>query len=193
MDIVKGRTRLFILVALVAGGLAVMAGPTGDVAAQGGGLVPQDNLDVAKGMKKPQMIDRASGDINRMKGIRSQVLSLLEKTREEEKDLLKLNCINEKLSAIKGFLKVSEQSLVKMRESGDSESIAHQFSLISIAGSKVQNLGVEAQSCAGEVLRYSGNTEIIPEVDPNIAEIDPTDIVNETETLFRLPEVTPYQ
>ena len=65
--------------------------------------------------------------------------------------------------------------------------------LVSIAGSKVQNLGVEAQSCAGEVLRYSGLTEIIPEIDPDIAEIDSTNIVNETETLFRLPEVTPYQ
>ena len=188
----KGRdTHSGLFVALIAVMAALTLSTTGAALAQG--LVPQDNLKSAKGMSKSQMLDGAAKDIGNMKSIRGKVLTLLETTREEEKDLLKLNCINEKLSAIKGFLKVSEQSLVKMRESGDKESVAHQFALVSIAGSKVQNLGVEAQSCAGEVLRYSGLTEIIPEIDPDIAEIDSTNIVNETETLFRLPEVTPYQ
>jgi hypothetical protein len=188
----KGRdTHSGLVVALIAVTAALTLSATGAALAQG--LVPQDNLKSAKGMNKSQMLNGAAKDIGNMKSIRGKVLTLLETTREEEKDLLKLNCINEKLSAIKGFLKVSEQSLVKMRESGDKESVAHQFALVSIAGSKVQNLGVEAQSCAGEVLRYSGLTEIIPEIDPDIAEIDSTNIVNETETLFRLPEVTPYQ
>ena len=190
---VKGRDKISLSFVV---GIALMSllvlSPSEHVSAQGG-LVPQDNLKSAKGMNKSQMLTGATKDIGNMKSIRGKVLSLLETTREEEKDLLKLNCINEKLSAIKGFLKVSEQSLVKMRESGDKESVAHQFALVSIAGSKVQNLGVEAQSCAGEVLRYSGQTEIIPEIDPDIAEVDSTNIVNETETLFRLPEVTPYQ
>ncbi len=181
-----------IVVGLLVCGLAMMGGPSPDVQAQGG-LVPQDSLGASKNLSREQMLARAGEDINLMKGIRGQVLTMLESTREEEKDLLKLNCINEKLSAIKGFLKVSEQSMLKMRESSDKESIGHQFSLVSIAGSKVQNLGVEAQSCAGEVLRYSGNTEVIFEIDPNIAQIDPTNIVDETDTLFRLPEATPYQ
>jgi hypothetical protein len=142
------------------------------------------------------MISRSEDVIEQMQGTLDQALNLLEKTREEEKDLLKLNCINEKLSAIKGFLKVSEQSLTKLKTSkskGDVESMRHQYSLISIAGSKVENLGVEAQSCAGDVLRYAGNTKVTPEIDPNIAEIDPTAIVNEGSDLWRIEEVTPYQ
>jgi hypothetical protein len=143
-----------------------------------------------------QMVEQANTRIATMKDTLADVLKLLEKTREEDKDLLKLNCINEKLAAVKGFLKVSEQSMVKLQESlarNDPESANHQYALIDIASAKVDNLGVEAQSCAGEVLRYAGETELIAEIDPDIADLDPTIIVDESDTLFRLPEATPYQ
>jgi hypothetical protein len=143
-----------------------------------------------------QMVDKANTHIAGMKDTLADVLKLLEKTREEDKDLLKLNCINEKLASVKGFLKVSEQSMVKLQEAlarNDKESANHQFALIDIASAKVANLGVEAQSCAGEVLRYAGETELIAEVDPDIAELDPTEIVDDSDTLFRLPEATPFQ
>ncbi len=179
--------------ALVLLALGALGAPASSVFAQDNGLIPQDKLDVGRNLSQKEMVGRASEDINRMKGIREQVLTLLEETREQEKDLLKLNCINEKLAAIKGFLKVSEQSATKLQETGDKESAVHQFSLITIASQKVQNLGVEAQSCAGEVLRYSGNTESITEVDPEIAELDPFVLLDELNRLFRLPEVTPYQ
>ena len=142
------------------------------------------------------MPDRAAAEIEGMKVVLTDVLQLLEKTREEEKDLLKLNCINEKLAAIKGFLKVSEQSMTKMQDAlarNDAESAQHQFALINIAADKVDNLGVEAQSCAGEILRYAGDTEVIKDIDPAIADLDPTVIVDESDDLFRLPEGTPFQ
>lgn len=143
-----------------------------------------------------QMVEQANARIGRMKDTLADVLKLLETTREEDKDLLKLNCINEKLAAVKGFLKVSEQSMVKLQEAlarNDPEGAKHQYALIEIASTKIDNLGVEAQSCAGEVLRYAGETELIKEVDPDIADLDPTIIVDESDTLFRLPEATPYQ
>lgn len=176
--------------------LALVVGTHGDEVSAQVGDAPVGLDDQASKLSPGEMISRASADIERMKGTLGQVLEVLEKTRQEEKDLLKLNCINEKLSAIKGFLKVSEQSLTKLKTSnanGDTDSMRHQYSLIAIAGSKVENLGVEAQSCAGEVLKYAGNTKVVPEIDPDIAEIDPTEIVNDVDSIFRLPEVTPYQ
>lgn len=173
--------------------LWVLGAVQGDALAQGSGLIPQGGLEVAKDLSRDDMVDRASTDIDAMTGSRSQVLELLEKTREEEKDLLKLNCINEKLTAIKGFLKVSEQSFAKLQEASSRENAAHQFSLITIAGQKVQNLTVEAQSCAGEVLRYSGNTETKTEVDDFVRDYDPFELLEELEDLARLTEVTPFQ
>jgi hypothetical protein len=176
--------------------LALAVGAHGDQASAQVGNAPVGLDDQATKLSPGEMISRAEGDIESMKGTLGQVLEVLEKTRQEEKDLLKLNCINEKLSAIKGFLKVSEQSLTKLKTSnanGDIDSMRHQYSLVAIAGSKVENLGVEAQSCAGEVLKYAGNTKVVPEIDPDIAEIDPTAIVNEGSDIWRISEVTPYQ
>lgn len=153
-------------------------------------------IDVPRG----QMVDVARGEIDGMKAVFEEVVQLLEKTREEDKDLLKLNCINSRLSALKGFLKVSEQSMVKLQDavaSGNSDEsqqrAVHQFRLISIASDRVANLGVEAQSCVGDILRYAGETEVIKETDPAISSLDPTVIINERDDLFRLPEGTPYQ
>ena len=176
--------------------LVLVMGVHGEPVSAQVGSAPLGLGDQNSKLSPSEMISRAEADIERMKGTLGQVLEVLEKTRQEEKDLLKLNCINEKLSAIKGFLKVSEQSLTKLKTSnanGDVDSMRHQYALVAIAGSKVENLGVEAQSCAGEVLKYAGNTKVTPEIDPNIAEIDPTAIVNEGSDIWRIEEVTPYQ
>ncbi len=162
-----------------------------ELAAQG--LTPTDGLEVPTNLSMDEMITRAKGDINVMKGVRAKVLETLEDTRKNEKDLVKLDCVNSKFSTIKGFLKVSEQSFKKLEKASDKKNAQHQFALISLASSKVQNQGVEAQACAGEVLRYTGDTEVNPDIDEDIAENDSTNIVNETEILFRFPEATPYQ
>lgn len=157
---------------------------------------PQQLLESAKNMSGSDMLSRASGEIEKMKNTLGGSLELLEATRDEEKDILKLNCIRDKLAAVKGFLKVSEQSEVKLKEAlarDDRATAEHQYALVVIAGSKVSNLGVEAQSCAGEVLRYSGQTDVKFDIDEDIPEIDPTILLEEIEVLFKLPEATPFQ
>ncbi len=144
-----------------------------------------------------QMYQSSNGHVSEMKTARTTVLQLLEKERtKEDVDPTKLNCINDRLGAIKGFLKVSETSLSKLEEArarNDRDGAKHQYALIGIARTKVANLSVEAQSCAGEVLPYAGKGQLVVDIDPDIAEIDPTNIVNRVEILFRLPEATPYQ
>lgn len=181
-------------VALVA--LLALAVPTMEVAAQGG-LVPQAGFDLPTNIPQDKMVSNSKSILENMEGVRNQVLALLEETRGSQDngdiDFDKLNCLNDKLTTIKGFLVVSEQSLDKLEKADDKTDAAHQYQLIAIANDKVQNLAVEARSCAGEVLRYSGNTETKTRLRGKIAEIDPSTIVNENDTLFRLPEVTPYQ
>jgi hypothetical protein len=181
------------LALLCAVSLCVAMGPA-QVSAQG--LTPQDGFAAPTNLSLGEMVDKAQGEINRMKGILSTVLETQETTRNQEKDLVKLGCINKKTSAIRGFLKVSEQSMGKLKVARDSknrEAGEHLYSLISIASTKVQNLGVEAQSCAGEVLKYAGEDQVKVDVDPEIAQTDPTNLLDELNDLFRIVEVTPYQ
>ncbi|MEL6178622.1 MAG: hypothetical protein AAFS10_06695 [Myxococcota bacterium] len=179
---------------LVGMGIAVVSISSAQAQAQDD-INPQELLESAKDMSGGEMLKRADTEVIKMKKTLGGVLELLESTRNDEKDLLKLNCIRESLAGVKGFLKVSEQSQVKLQEAlsrDDRATSEHQYALVVIAGSKVSNLGVEAQSCAGEVLRYSGQTEVKFELG-DIPEIDPTILIEELEVLFKLPEATPFQ
>lgn len=170
--------------------------------AQDKGVAPADRMQVAKKVQKlspSDMKTRASTSISAMKDVQKDVANLLQETQgSDDADIEKVSCINDKLTSIKGFLNVSEQSKTKMDSAldspnGDRGTANHQFVLIDIAKTKVSNLGVEAQSCAGEILRYSGKTELGVDVSDNIAQIDPTNIRTLVDVFFRLPEATPYQ
>src|SRR5512146_326124 len=57
----------------------------------------------------------AAGSISRMKGALTQVLGRAEQARNE-KDVVKLNCVNEKLTQIRALIKVAEQADSALRE-----------------------------------------------------------------------------
>jgi len=157
-----------------------------------GNIPVKDAIEVAKKLSPDELRSNARNYIKGMQGVLSSTTMVREQTKD---DILKLNCINAKLAAIKGFLKVSESSKVKLDEAliqNASETAGHQYALIVIANSKVSNLGVEAQSCAGEALSYLGNTAVTADIDTDIAEIDATELLSELETLYQLYEATPF-
>jgi len=154
----------------------------------------------SQNLSPEEKLEDAQKKIAQMKLVLGQTQDLLEKVRKEEKDILKLNCINEKLSAVKGFVKVSEQSYVNLKQSverDDTEAQRHHYTLIAIAGQKVDNLGEEAKVCAGEVLRYAEDTKVDRHVNPDIADVEvieiDNDAFNDRFATDRLPELTPFE
>jgi chromosome segregation ATPase len=97
-------------------------------------------------------IKLADEDIARMKQVLKQVLSRLEDARSE-KDVVKLNCVNEKLTQIKGLLRVSEQAVVSLQDSmaRKDEGAEAESAKIAIARVKVDQLQNEAQECIGQL------------------------------------------
>jgi hypothetical protein len=94
----------------------------------------------------------AAGSIARMKAALTQVLGRAEQARNE-KDVVKLNCVNEKLTQIRALIKVAEQADSALRESmatrdagGDAE-----FSKIAIARRKVDGLRTDSEQCVGQL------------------------------------------
>ncbi|PJB38360.1 MAG: hypothetical protein CO108_19135 [Deltaproteobacteria bacterium CG_4_9_14_3_um_filter_63_12] len=108
-----------------------------------------------KNLSSSERLSWASELLSDMNEVRVRVEGLLEQTRAEEQDVLKLNCINERLSAIKGFTKVAEKANVTLRSlSGtDEEKEIHQAKLIGLSGAQVQQLGEEAESCYGQIVQ----------------------------------------
>lgn len=142
----------------------------------------------------------AQKKIERMRGTLGQTTDLLQQVREGDGDILRINCINEKLAAMKGFVKVSEQSYTSLRDAAardDSAAETHHFSLITISDEKVRDLGEEAQICVGEVQMFVDEAVVDRREDPGIADVDPIEPDDDyfwdefaTETL---PELTPFQ
>jgi hypothetical protein len=99
-----------------------------------------------------EMLKRASDALASMRTSVRQVTARVEDARNE-KDVVKLNCVNEKLGQIKGLLKVAEQSDAALQEAvakGDPAA-STELTKIGIARNKVDGLGNEAQQCIGQL------------------------------------------
>ncbi|MEZ0314750.1 MAG: hypothetical protein ACAI38_23515 [Myxococcota bacterium] len=111
-------------------------------------------------LSAPERVARGASHLERMRSVLKTVLKYLEEAREK-RDVIKLNCVNEKLTAVKGLLKMSEQADVSMQEAlarRDEETGRDEYDKISIARGKVDQLLTESEGCVGELSVYSGDT-----------------------------------
>jgi len=88
-----------------------------------------------------------------------------------EGDLLKLNCINDKLLQIRGHIRLGEQTSVELTAAAlrrDDPERHHQFSKLTIIYQRVTVLGQEAEACVGEEAAYVGQTQVSVDVDADV-------------------------
>jgi hypothetical protein len=125
------------------------------------GAFPQQ-VDVKPDSEK---LDSAAGNLSRMKAALKQALDQAEQARAD-KDVVKLNCVNEKLAQIKALITVAERADIALHESvaaQDKRSEA-EFSKIAIARMKVDGLRGDAEQCVGQ-LAYNVDERTTVEVE----------------------------
>ena len=117
------------------------------------------------GLSDKQKLEQAEDHLNRMKQVLKQVIGRLEEARNE-KDIVRLNCVNEKLTQIKGLLKVSEQADIALQEAvaRHDEAADTEFQKIGIARAKVDQLRAEVEECIGQ-LAFAVDEKTIVEVE----------------------------
>jgi hypothetical protein len=106
----------------------------------------------ASGLPDAEKLEKSADSLNRMKSALRSVLTRVEEARNE-KDVVKLNCVNEKLTQIKGLLKVAEQSDIALHEAISTKDAGaeSEFAKIGIARSKVDGLKNDAEQCIGQL------------------------------------------
>jgi hypothetical protein len=104
------------------------------------------------GLTDSQKLEKSAENLERMKSALRNVLSRVEEARSE-KDVVKLNCVNEKLTQVKGLIKVAEQADIALHEALTSKDPAadSEFTKIGIARSKVDALKGDAEQCIGQL------------------------------------------
>jgi hypothetical protein len=126
---------LLLIACTLAAGPAAAAGPT-----------PR------KGTSDSDKLEAAAEHVARMKASLKQVLGRVEEARNE-KDVVKLNCVNEKLTQIKALLKIAEQADIALHEavSNKDQAAESEFAKIGIARTKVEGLRADSEQCIGQL------------------------------------------
>jgi len=148
----------------------------------------------ASDVADPEKLRRSVDALGRMRNVLKEVLGKLEEARNT-KDVVKLNCVNEKLTQIKGLLRISEQSDVALQEAvvkKETSSGEHEFTKVMIARQKVDQLRAEAEECIGQLaFRTDENLTVEVEVPDDLPNLDPTKPVEPGDVIGRPPPVSP--
>lgn len=110
-----------------------------------------------------QMIDAAAGHLKQMKEMLKRVLELQE-IAKRQKDIVRLNCVNDKLLQIRQLVSIAEEANTNLGIAiarGDEEGRYSEFVRMSVARDQAAVLTAEAEQCIGEGdLTYLGPTEV---------------------------------
>jgi hypothetical protein len=174
-------TQLILASTLV--GQVVLAQPVAQpppVAPLPGGAQAPGDADISARRRptlSPQeMVTQANDYRDRMEKMLKQVQGLVEQAKKD-KDVIRLNCVADKLAQLKANIAVVDRALQDLRDAigrRDDGETGHQYSKIAIVHSKVQVLGAEAQACVGQDLAFIGATQ----VDVDDSGVPPGDFTN---------------
>lgn len=161
----------WIIAGVIAGAALVFAQGAAAPAAPAGQAVEASKVPESEKLKV------SADSVAVMRVALKDVLQKLEEARNT-KDVVKLTCVNEKLTQIKGLLRISEQSDVALQEAiarKESQAADHEFTKVTIARSKVDQLRAEAEQCMGQLaFKADENMTLEIEVPSYLPKNDPS-------------------
>lgn len=138
----------------------------------------------------------ASDANNEMRDAVKRVSKLLEAARREQ-DVVKIQCLNNRLTSLRALLQVSEASEGALNDAianGEDEKANHEFRKTAVALSKARQILAEAERCAGDAGAADGSTVV--EVSGALtSDTDPTEgvAVDDSDIGYDPPDVSPFQ
>lgn len=141
-----------------------------------------------------EMMSSSKNYMTQMSSAQKRAEDLIEVARKK-KDVVKLNCVNDKLDQIKAYNTLAGrtmENLTTANQRNDDPARRHEYTRMSILNQKVTVLKTEAENCVGEDASYVGETKVDTEVDPSIPREDPTEPPIEVPVITRPPASSPF-
>jgi hypothetical protein len=115
-----------------------------------------------------------------------------------DKDVIRLNCLLDKLTQVKVNGNIMDQALQSLQESvsrHDESAQLHEYTRITIINQKAQVLRTEADACVGAETNYVGPTKVVVESPAGLtATIDqPAPAAPPVTVVDRPPVASPFQ
>ncbi len=140
------------------------------------------------------MLNNATEYQKRISEAGARIQALVENARKQ-KDIIRFNCLADKLVQVRANMNVSEKALTSLQEAigrQDESTAFHEYTRLTIVNQNVQVLANEAEACVGEDMSYVGATR----VDVNVEGVpvgDPTQpTAPRIPTILRPPKASPY-
>lgn len=141
-----------------------------------------------------EILSQSKDYYRKMQDVQKRILGLQAKAKRD-RDVVKLNCVNDKLVNVRGLQTVSDQAMTTLNmanSNSDESGRLHEFTRLTILYQKVVTLGTEAEQCIGEDVSYVGATRVDVEIDPSIPPADPTQPELPLPVVERPPEASPF-
>lgn len=183
------------LVVVLAAGVALAQGQA-VAPSPPAGAPPPAAFEKASDVPDAEKLQRSTQALGAMREVLRQVLGKVEEARRT-KDVVKLNCANEKLTQIKGLLRISEQADVSLQEALSRKETAtsdHEYTKVMIARQKVTQLRAQAEECIGQLaFRTDENLFVEVEEPENLPGGDPTRPPPPEDVTVRPPPASPLR
>jgi hypothetical protein len=117
------------------------------------------------GLSPQQKLSFAQTTASALDGTIQRILGLVTEA-QQRKDVVLLNCLNDKLIALRGLLKVAEDGKLNLQEAIARENLdlqEHNYRKVAIADDQARLIMAEADACVGD-LGYSQSGETIVSV-----------------------------
>jgi hypothetical protein len=164
-----------VAAALAGGGLLYAQAPDGG--GDDGEKLPEVSAsgETEASLSPREMASESDRLIKEMEAAHVRVLELQAAARKA-KDVIKLNCVNEKLLAVKQLLNIADSARTDLTEAvagGDSAQQLHDYGQVKLAHERTVAERDEAEGCIGEEIIFVGPTQVTTD-GPDIPD-DPTD------------------
>jgi hypothetical protein len=167
-------------------------------AAPGGAPAPAvADVPLQPTMSGDEMLSHGNEYRQQIQGIVVQIQGQAEQAKSD-KDVIRLNCLLDKLTQVKVNGTMMDQALQRLQEAvsrRDEGAQLHVYTRITIINQKAQVLRTEADACVGSETNYVGPTKVYVEAPPGISD-NPDQPAPPTPTdpgVSRPPVASPYQ
>lgn len=120
-------------------------------------------------------VSAAETMVGRGSTLSQRVTQMLDDARREA-DVIRVTCLNDKLTQINANLRTAQSRLGSLQKTVDADQRNHELTVLTVLGQKLQVLDQEANQCVGQDLYETGATKIVTDIDTSKLpfEQDPT-------------------
>ena len=142
---------------------------------------------LAQSSEPDTQLDQAQEIVSRGERISGRVAAMMTQA-QREKDIIRVNCLDDKLAQVNANIRTAKARLDAMRVQTDPSVRGQSMVVMTVLGQKFDVLEQEASQCVGQNIYETGTTLLESQVDPSRVPTDDEARVNVVPDLVPPPD-----